>query len=120
MVQKLLVALVITSFSAPAACAQLDCAAIDAAASRSGVFIQGYESGRDVIGKGRVQFYSAPDRRCKMKGTFVIPGDTLNAYIEFAGFTSVMFINLKTGTEANGWVETSRLRENGYGIAPRQ
>jgi len=118
--KELFVALATISFSLPAAGTQVDCAAIDKAAGISGVLIEGYESGRDVIGKGRVQFYSAPDHRCKMKGVFVIPGDTVNAYVEYGDFTSVMYISSTTDSEAVGWVESSRLKENGYGIAPRQ
>lgn len=41
-----------------------------------------------------------------MKGVFVIPGDTVNAYRESAGFTAVMYTNPKTGADASGWVES--------------
>jgi hypothetical protein len=105
---------------APCARAAVDCKALDAKANDAGDRIPGYAAGRTVIGKGRLPFYSAPDLRCPMKGVFVIPGDSLIAYVEYGGFTAVMFVNLKTGDDALGWVESPRLKSNGTGISPRQ
>ncbi len=96
------------------------CEALDTEATSRSTRIPGYASGRDVVGAGRLQFYSAPDRRCAIAGVFVIPGDRVTAYGEHAGYTSVMYINLKTGTDAMGWVASSRLKMNGTGIAPKQ
>ena len=85
-----------------------------------GVHISGSTSGRTVVGEGRAKFYSGPSYKCQMKGVFVIPGDTLHAYIEYKGFTSVIFMNIKTGAEVTGWLESSRLVENEYGISPQK
>jgi hypothetical protein len=57
---------------------------------------------------------------CKLSGVFVLPGDRVNAYLVSSGYVLVMYLNTKTGSEANGWVQESRLKANGYGIAPKQ
>jgi hypothetical protein len=103
---------------APHAVAAVDCKALDAKANDTGDRIPGHAAGRVVIGSGRTFFHSAPDARCKMKGVFVIPGDHLIAYTEYEGWTSVMFVNLKTSDDAIGWVESSRLKADGTGISP--
>ena len=67
-----------------------------------------------VIGAGRLQFYSAPDRHCAMPGVFVIPKDELIAYAQSDdGWTSVMYLNQKTGNSVSGWVKSSRLKQTG-------
>lgn len=67
-----------------------------------------------VTGAGRLQFYSAPDRNCVMKGVFVIPKDGVIAYAQSDdGWTSVMYLNPKTGESVSGWVRSSRLKARG-------
>jgi hypothetical protein len=97
-----------------------DCQGIDKAALRAEVRIPGHLSGRTVIGNGRLQFYSAPDAACKMPGEFVVPGDGLDAYGEYNGYTSVIYIHPKTGVDTLGWVESARLASTGRGMAPKQ
>jgi hypothetical protein len=73
-----------------------------------------------VTGTGRLQFYLAPNSSCAMKGVFVIPKDELIAYAQTAnGWSSVMYVNPRTGNDVQGWVRSSRLKETGT-IAPRQ
>lgn len=111
----LFVIAVFSSFEAAA----LDCEALNKEPGPKKLFfIPSKESGRTTIGKGRIAFFSAPDRRCVEKGVFVLPGERLNAYLEYGEFTSVMYMNLKTGAEADGWVLSSRVQENGFGIGP--
>ena len=67
-----------------------------------------------VIGTGRLAFYSAPNRDCVMPGIFVIPKDELIAYAQSSdGWTSVMYVNPKTGEGVSGWVRSSRLKTTG-------
>jgi hypothetical protein len=67
-----------------------------------------------VVGAGRLQFYSAPSLGCIMPGVFVIPKDELIAYAQSNdGWTSVMYLNPKTGNSVSGWVKSSRLKETG-------
>src|SRR5438876_12090338 len=80
--------------------ATTDCKAIDAEASRVGLHVPGYQSGRDVTGRGRLQFFSAPDANCKMPGTYILAGEKVNAYVEHKGYTAVMYMNPKTGSDA--------------------
>jgi hypothetical protein len=67
-----------------------------------------------VIGAGRLQFYSAPNRDCTLPGVFVIPKDELIAYAQSNdGWSSVMYLSPKTGSAVSGWVRSSRLKATG-------
>ena len=72
-----------------------------------------------VIGTGRLQFYSAPNPGCTMKGVFVIPKDELITYAQSDGWSSVRYSNPKTGDTVSGWVKSSRLKKTGT-VGPRQ
>jgi hypothetical protein len=99
--------------------AHIDCDKLDEAGEDAQNIVPDFGSGRDIVGQGRLQFYSAPDASCKMDGWFVVPGDTLFAKFTFKGFTKVSFIRMKkTDREVTAWVISSRLRENGKGIVP--
>lgn len=106
------------SLSAPAVAA--GCADQDRVANTTGAIIPGHASAYTVTGTGRLQFYSAPSKACRMHGVFIVPGDTVTAYRIHEGFVSVLYLNLKTGTDASGWVELKRLSANGTGVAPAQ
>ncbi|MHC2467151.1 hypothetical protein [Bradyrhizobium embrapense] len=72
-----------------------------------------------VTGKGRLQFYSAPNLRCPISGVFVIPNDELVAYAQTDdGWSSVMYLNPGTGNDVSGWVRSARLKVTGT-IAPK-
>jgi hypothetical protein len=72
-----------------------------------------------VTGAGRLQFYSAPNARCSMNGVFVIPKDSLVVYAQTNdGWSSVMYINPRTGDDVSGWVRSARLKTTGT-IAPK-
>jgi hypothetical protein len=76
--------------------------------------------GEVVVGTGRLQFFSAPNLSCPMKGVFVVPGDRLIAYAQSAdGWSSVMYSNPKTGDTVSGWVKSARLKETGT-VGPKQ
>jgi hypothetical protein len=72
-----------------------------------------------VIGTGRLQFYSAPDPGCTIKGVFVIPKDALITYAQSGGWSSVVYSNPATGDTVSGWVKSSRLKKTGT-VGPRQ
>jgi hypothetical protein len=66
-----------------------------------------------VIGKGRLQFYSAPEARCPIPGVFVIPKDEVVAYVQTDdGWTSVMYFG-NGGSDASGWVRSNLLKFTG-------
>lgn len=72
-----------------------------------------------VTGTGRLQFYSAPNAGCAMSGVFVIPKDELIAYAQTStGWSSVVYVNPRTGIDVQGWVRSSRLKETGT-VGPR-
>lgn len=115
-IQFLLFALVLLPISAFAG---VDCDKLDKAGENIANVVPDFGSGRDIVGSGRLQFYSAPDLSCKMAGWFVLPGDTLFAKFVYKGFTKVSFIAMKkSDREVTAWVVSSRLLENGEGIVP--
>ena len=73
-----------------------------------------------VIGTGRLQFYSAPRMRCPISGVFVVPKDRLVVYAQTDdGWSSVMYINPRTGSDVAGWARSARLRDVGT-VGPKQ
>jgi hypothetical protein len=73
-----------------------------------------------VTGSGRLQFYSAPNLACAMNGVFVIPQDKLVGYAQTDdGWTSVMYVNPRTGADVSGWVRSERLKATGT-MGPKQ
>jgi hypothetical protein len=76
--------------------------------------------GNVVTGSGRLQFYSAPNAACAMDGVFVIPRDFLVAYAQTdSGWSSVMYVNPRTGADVSGWVRSERLKATGT-MGPKQ
>ncbi len=67
-----------------------------------------------VTGSGRLQFHSAPDGACPMKGVFIIPKDAVIAHTQTRdGWSSVMYLDLRTGNDVSGWVRSARLKTIG-------
>jgi hypothetical protein len=96
------------------------CKELSDKAYKEGSISLGADAGRIVIGKGRLQFYSAPSYSCKMLGIFMLKNENVVAYATFGHFTSVAYLNGKGSGPVTGWVESNRLKPNGLGIAPRQ
>lgn len=73
-----------------------------------------------VTGSGRLQFHSAPDSACPMNGVFIIPKDEVIAYAQTRdGWSSVMYLNPRTGNDVSGWVRSARLKTIGT-MGPRR
>ena len=67
-----------------------------------------------VTGAGRLQFHSAPDSACPMKGVFIIPKDEVIAYAQTRdGWSSVMYLNPRTGNDVSGWARSASLKTIG-------
>jgi hypothetical protein len=96
-----------------------DCEAVNARANEAGIRIPGHSAIYEVVGHGRLQFYSGPSAACVVPGVFIVRKDRVIAYVEYGGYTFVLFTNSKEGGEALGWVRTERLRATGEGISPR-
>lgn len=63
-----------------------------------------------AAGEGRLQFHSAPDEHCEIAGTFVVPGDRLEASRVRGRFTLVFYQHPKAAKVAAGWVDSTRLK----------
>lgn len=71
----------------------------------------------EVIGSGRLQFYSAPNFHCAIPGVFVVPKDSLVEYARTDdGWSSVTYF---PGAGAQGWVRSDRLKMGGT-VGPKQ
>jgi hypothetical protein len=71
-----------------------------------------------VIGNKKLYFYTAPDSQCKMKGIFVIKGDSLTVYSPYKNWLNVMYIT-KDGEDYIGWVSSKQVKIIGqYGNNP--
>ncbi|PUE24746.1 hypothetical protein B9Z39_13645 [Limnohabitans sp. JirII-29] len=71
-----------------------------------------------VIGTKELYFYSAPNARCKIKGAFAVPGNTLTMYKQHMRWSNVMLI-AKNGNDIVAWVPSDRLKIAGqYGHNP--
>jgi hypothetical protein len=101
-----------------AADAAPDCAQLGSMARKREIRLNP-PSAYKVGGTGRLPFHTAPDASCRDKKIFVIPGDRLTAYAELQGYTSVVYLNPKSGETFNGWVESKRLEFAGT-VAPVQ
>ena len=66
-----------------------------------------------VIGSGRAYFHSAPAPECLSKRTFIVPGDAVTVYKPYKKWYQVMYTNVKTGRDVEGWIEEGRLRLGG-------
>ncbi len=71
--------------------------------------------GAVVVGKGRLQFHSAPDARCPMMGTFIIPKDAVVMYAQSPdfGWSLVAYVGPDFALQPEGWVRTARLKVTG-------
>jgi hypothetical protein len=98
----------------------IDCRALDSEARRLGARIPSADSGRRTIGEGTIPVYLAPNATCASKDVALRSGVAVDAYLEYARFTRVLYIDLKSGQEIDGRVVTRRLRETGTGIGPNQ
>jgi hypothetical protein len=111
----------VASFSSGIAIAATNCEKLSDRGSKDGVYIPGDDAGRVVIGHGRLQFFSAPDLSCRIKGLFIVEGQAVDAYTEYKGFTSIAYLDSKSQSgPVTGWVKTDRLKPTGKGIAPHQ
>lgn len=98
---------------------KLSCSEINKKIRRFQISIPGYQSGVKIVGNGRATIYSAPDESCKLKLKFFQPGQKMNVYSDYEGYSFVIYMNLKTDEEISGWVKSNRLEKTGYGIAPK-
>jgi hypothetical protein len=94
--------------SAPAV-GGVDCAAVASAAAQGRRDIATAAARRVVTGTGRLQFHAAPDLACRQSGVFILTGEAVEALAQFGDFTSVRYLNPRTGAEARGWVQSGRL-----------
>jgi len=69
-----------------------------------------------VIGKGRLYFYSAPDKECKISNNlFITPNDIVMPYFEYNNYYYVGYIK---SLDISGWVYKNRLQPTGKYLGP--
>lgn len=109
--------LAVSSLSSHAKAAKLNCADIEKRALNFQNKIPGSQSGAVVNGDGRTYIFNAPNNLCKEKSTYLLKSDKVDSYGEYQGYTLILFINLRTGKEINGWVKSYQLKKTGFGIS---
>ena len=71
-----------------------------------------------VVGSGNLNFYSAPNDRCRMKGPSAAVGSYLTIYKPHENWVNVMYIQ-KGGKDIIGWAPKDRVKIVGqYGRNP--
>lgn len=98
--------------AAPMALAAPDCGQLLLAARAEQVAVPAWQAARRVTGKDRLHFHSAPERNCRLKDVFVVPGDQVQALQEYGIYTEVQYVHPRSGRVAVGWVESGRLDES--------
>ncbi len=96
----------------------VDCQSLSKEASKKSAAFHPPES-HLVHGSGRLYFFSAPNPLCKKPAIFVIQGDQLVVYSEQGNWYQVMYLNPKTLSDYEGWVEKTRLKYQGT-VGPKQ
>lgn len=94
---------------AAAAAPGTSCDVAASAGKSSGQAVASSNEMRQVGGKGRLQFFTAPAAGCEKRGLFVVTGDLLDAHTVYQNFTFVRYVNPKNGRAAEGWVPSERL-----------
>lgn len=115
MINKLLIMIL---FFSSYVVANTDCRAIDEKAQEKATHFDSADNGYTVIGKDRSYFYTAPSQDCIHKQVFIIPGDKVNAYLDYNGYYYVIYLN-KNGQQVEGWVKQKQLQPNDTGVAPK-
>jgi hypothetical protein len=110
MYMKSIVTLVL-SLAAAASFANPVCDRASKAAERDGAMFSP-AVGADVVGTGRLYFYTAPDESCKTPSTFVIPGDWVSAYAEYKDWYQISYLP-KHGDHIEAWAHKDRLKVTG-------
>jgi hypothetical protein len=79
------------------------------AAVKAGTRLTLAQALRPVVGGDALTLYAAPDAGCAMLDLHLQAGDTVEAFVAHAGYTSVRYRREATGSEARGWVRSERL-----------
>lgn len=111
MFKEITVAISITCAVGIANAQKTDCRKVLAAAEAKAGYMTTISA--EVSGSGRLYFHTAPHDDCRSMDIFVLPGEVVYAYTESEGWMSVMYVNIKTGKDASGWVKKSRLKVTG-------
>lgn len=105
---KYLISLFSLLFFISAANASDFCSDMQKKADREQAYIDHSTSDYKVISKGRLYFYSAPDKKCKNSKVFLVPGDHVIVYSIYNGFLSAAYFK-SNGDSVDGWLDTSQL-----------
>lgn len=93
------------------------CGELDYAATTRGGRISSGNSGYRV-NTSRTYFYTAPDEKCKNNKLFIVRNDLINSYINYKGFSYVVFFK-KNGESVSGWVHSDSITSTGTGLGPK-
>lgn len=84
------------------------CSDLQKKADAEQAYVNHSTSDYKVISKGRMYFYSAPDKKCKNSKAFLVPGDHVIGYSIYNNFLSAAYFK-KNGDSVDGWLDISKL-----------
>jgi hypothetical protein len=93
------------------------CGKLGYLATKRGSRISSGDSERRVK-TSRTYFYTAPDEKCKNNKLFIIRNDLINSYIDYKGFSYVVYLT-KNGGSVSGWVHSDSITPTGSGLGPK-
>jgi hypothetical protein len=114
---KVIFIVLLSCFAQPSFAAEQVCAKLSEQADSMDDYYRPSLEGK-VIGSKKLYFYTAPNAQCKMKGVYVIKGDSLAVYKSYKDWLKVMYI-AKDGEDYIAWVSSKQVKIIGqYGNNP--
>ncbi|MBX4652847.1 hypothetical protein [Klebsiella michiganensis] len=63
----------------------------------------------EVISTKRLHFFSSPNKACKIKDLFLVPGDIISGHTEYNGYVSASYAKNESWS-VTGWLDKSQLK----------
>ncbi len=63
----------------------------------------------EVISTKRLHFFSSPNKTCKIKDLFLVPGDIITGHTEYNGYVSASYAKNESWS-VTGWLDKSQLK----------
>ncbi|SQI26960.1 Uncharacterised protein [Salmonella enterica subsp. arizonae] len=86
--------LVSTCLSSSNALANDDCENYGRKSEVSQTYINPDNTSFEVVSTKRLHFFSSPNKDCKIKDLFLVPGDIITGHTEYNGYVSASYANL--------------------------
>lgn len=96
-----------------------DCENYGRKSEASQTYINPDNNSFEVVSTGRLYLFSSPNKACKIKDLFLVPGDIVTGLTEYNGYVSAAYAKNESWS-VTGWLEKSQLKnidiENSHSI----